>query len=103
MEDREDGFTPVFDDVVRQVGLSGAAVFGCVWRHCQMRHGNCHASMETMGTLLGLSKRTIQKQLDMLEKAKLIVKQERERWYKPPVYVCTYEPVVKRVAEIAML
>lgn len=103
MAERADGFTPLFDDVTRKVGIGAAAVYGCVWRHCQMRHGTCHASMETMSGLLSVSKRTVQKHLDKLEQCGMIVKIKQAHWYVPPTYVCLYEPTVTRVAESSSL
>jgi len=103
MADRKDGFTPIFDDMAQRVGLNVAAVFGCVWRHCQMRHGTCHASLETMSGLLNVSKRTVQKHLDTLEKRGFIRKIEPEHRHMPPTYACLYEPSVTRVAELSML
>jgi len=103
MTDRKDGFTPVFDDVAQKVGLNVAVVFGCVWRHCQMRHGTCHASLETMSGLLNVSKRTVQKHLDTLENRGFIYKASQATWYIPPTYICIYEPSVTRVEEIAIL
>ncbi|MDD1710721.1 MAG: helix-turn-helix domain-containing protein [Methanoregulaceae archaeon] len=64
-----EGFTPIIDEVLNAVGLSAAAVFGRVWRYCQMENGVCYASLKTIGDGLGLSKPTIIKYLGLLVSA----------------------------------
>ena len=43
------GWTPMLDSLVQEFGLVTAAVFGRIWRYCQMPAGICSASMETIG------------------------------------------------------
>ncbi len=65
------GWTPMIDSLVLdpKYGLKGAAVFGVVWRHCQMRDGVCNASLDRMGELVGIKTRdTIIKYLKRLVK-----------------------------------
>jgi len=65
------GWTPMIDSLVLEpkYGLKGAAVFGVVWRHCQMRDGVCKASLDRMGELVGIKTRdTIIKYLKRLVK-----------------------------------
>jgi hypothetical protein len=54
-----DGFTPVIDCLVKEYGLVTAAVFGRIWRFCQMKDGVCQASLETLAEDIGLDKATI--------------------------------------------
>src|SRR3990167_6723420 len=54
-----DGFTPVIDDLAREQGLIRAAVFGRMWRYCQMEDGVCRASLETIASDLGIDKATV--------------------------------------------
>ena len=61
-----DGFTPIIDTMAERYGLVGAAVFGIVWRHCQMKRGVCDASIGTMAEKIGASTRTIQRHLRQL-------------------------------------
>jgi len=98
MKDRGPGFSMVFDDVARDFGLVGAAVFGCVWRHEHMSHGYCHASIDTMATLLGVNESTIRRQLLRLRAAKMIERTEDATPVEPPHYVTTYVPEIKRKA-----
>jgi hypothetical protein len=55
------GFTPVIDAVVADAGLNEALVYGMIWRYCRMSDGICRASTTTIGTRLGLSRRTVQR------------------------------------------
>lgn len=54
-----DGFTPVIDQLAREYGLMRAAVFGRMWRYCQMQDGVCRASLETISTDLGIDRATV--------------------------------------------
>ena len=92
MAERANGFTPIFDGVAREFGLVGAAVFGIVWRHCQMRHGRCHASIETMANLLGVNERTVRRQLVMLAQRNFIRREAAPTPRVPASYVCLYDP-----------
>jgi hypothetical protein len=53
------GFTPVFDSVLRDVGPTGAIVFGVMWRYCQMKDGVCKASHQTISERSSLSLRAV--------------------------------------------
>jgi hypothetical protein len=61
-----DGFTPIIDSVVEDVGIVAAAVFGRIWRYCQMENGVCHASLGTIAAELHLSVRTVIRHSDNL-------------------------------------
>lgn len=63
---RVDGWTPVIDAVVLDVGLVSAAVFGKVWRYCQMPDGICRASQDRLADELGMSRATINTHLSKL-------------------------------------
>ena len=54
-----DGWTPVIDDLIKEVGLMTATVFGVVWRRCQMEDGYCWAAQDNLGKTLGLSRQAI--------------------------------------------
>jgi DNA-binding MarR family transcriptional regulator len=60
------GFTPLIDALTTEVGLVQAAVYGAVWRHCQMRDGICTASQDTLAELLGIHRATILRHLKEL-------------------------------------
>lgn len=61
-----EGFTPLIDSIVRDLGLMSAAVFGRVWRYCQGERGICAASIETIAKELGISYATTQRHLQEL-------------------------------------
>lgn len=61
-----DGFTPVIDTMIPEVGLLTATIFGKVWRYCQMSDGVCKAGQERIADELGLSRPTINTHLSKL-------------------------------------
>ena len=54
-----DGFTPVIDGLVQELGLMSAVIFGRVWRYCQMKDGVCNASLEKIGLSIGVDRITV--------------------------------------------
>jgi len=56
-----EGFTPLMDIVVQEVGLISAAVFGRMWRYCQMKDGVCKASLDRIASEIGMSRKTVQR------------------------------------------
>jgi|GEM_PF-6732579 len=60
------GFTPLIDALVAEEGLVTAAVYGVVWRYCQMADGVCTASQETIAAHLGLTRVTVNAHLRRL-------------------------------------
>lgn len=62
-----EGFTPLMDTVVKDVGITAAAVFGRMWRYCQMSDGVCNASIDTIAEGLGdISRSTIIRHIETL-------------------------------------
>jgi DnaD/phage-associated family protein len=54
------GFTPIFDVVVDEYkDETIAAVFGAIWRFCQLEDGVCKASLETISQSIGVDKVTV--------------------------------------------
>lgn len=64
-----DGFTPLIDGIVLDVGLIGAAVFGKAWRFCQMSDGVCRAAQNRIAKELGISRATVNSYMEKLTKA----------------------------------
>jgi DNA-binding Lrp family transcriptional regulator len=62
-------FTPLMDDLVKELGLVTAAVWGRVWRYAQQENGVCQASHETIASELDLSTRTVIRKLQDLTAA----------------------------------
>lgn len=61
-----EGFTPIIDQLVEETGLVTAAVYGVVWRYCQMRDQVCTASLDKIAGRLGLSYRTVLRHIKVL-------------------------------------
>ena len=64
-----DGFTPLIDGVVMEVGLVSAAVFGKAWRFCQMSDGVCKAAQDRIANELGISRATVNTHMAILTEA----------------------------------
>lgn len=64
-----DGWTPVIDAVVQDVGATTALIFGKAWRYCQMSDNVCKASQDRLADELGLSRATINTHLSKLVEA----------------------------------
>lgn len=80
------GFTPVMDALAQQYGLIGAAVFGKVWRYCQMSDGLCRASMQTIAAGLGIDRTTAHKHVDALVLDGYLIDMTPDRRNAPHVY-----------------
>lgn len=61
-----EGWTPLIDEIVKRHGIVTAAVFGRVWRYCQMPDGICYASQETIATELNISRKTVNEHIEIL-------------------------------------
>jgi len=53
------GWTPVINIIVKDVGLMSAVVFGRMWRFCQMEDGVCKASLEKISEEIGIDRATV--------------------------------------------
>lgn len=61
------GFTPIFDAIVQDYhDETTAAVFGAIWRYCQMQDGVCRASLETIADVIGVNKATVMRHAQIL-------------------------------------
>lgn len=59
-------WTPVVDSLVCDTDLETAAIFGAIWRYCQMEHGECYASRQKIADRVGLSYKTVQRRIAIL-------------------------------------
>jgi hypothetical protein len=66
-------FTPIFDEVCQHAGLVSAAVYGVVWRYCQMSEHVCYATLANIGLQAGVNRRTAVRSLAALEQQGWIV------------------------------
>lgn len=101
-------FTPIFDTVAGDVGTVCAAVYGLVWRYCQLKNKVCSASWETLAKKIHVCTKTIGRHLKALVKAGYIVDLSPDRRYETHHYVCTnkingkastFTPIFETVAE----
>ena len=60
------GFTPIIDVLADELGLVPAAIYGAVWRYCQMQNGVCYASLQTLADKLKLNRRTVERHIKSL-------------------------------------
>ena len=61
-----EGFTPIIDQLVEETGLVTAAVYGVVWRYCQMSDQVCTASLDKIAGRLGVSYSTVLRHIKLL-------------------------------------
>jgi DNA-binding Lrp family transcriptional regulator len=84
-----DGFTPLPDLLVKRYGLFTAAVFGRMWRYCQMQDGVCRATLDTIASELNVSKMTIIRHIETLVYDGFLKDTTPDRKNKPHVYADT--------------
>ena len=61
------GFTPVVDDIVNDVGVMPALIYGAVWRYCDSSSKRiCYASLNKIADRVGLNRRTVIRHLKTL-------------------------------------
>lgn len=66
-------FTPLLDSLVDEFGIVTAAVFGRVWRYCQMERGYCHAEQSRIAEELNISRETVNRSIKELVKCGYLV------------------------------
>jgi hypothetical protein len=59
-------FTPVLDTLTDNYGLITSAVFGRIWRYCQMDKGYCHAEQTRIAEQLGITRETVNRAIKVL-------------------------------------
>lgn len=84
-----DGFTPLPDMLVNRYGIVTAAVWGRMWRYCQMENGVCQATLETIGRELNLDKSTILRHAETLVADGFFIDKTPDLRNRPHTYVDT--------------
>jgi len=84
-----DGFTPLPDLLVKRYGIIAAAVWGRMWRYCQMADGVCRAALDTIAEELDLSRPTIIKHIETLVADGFLFDKTPDLKNKPHIYVDT--------------
>jgi len=83
------GFTPVIDALVDELDLMTAIVYGVAWRYCQMEDGVCRASLETIASRVGISRKTVERHMKALCEAGYLKDLTPEVRNKPHTYADT--------------
>lgn len=98
------GFTPLFDCIVSEIGLAAAAVYGSVWRYCQMKDKVCKAPVKKIAERAGLKDRATITQLKNLCVSGYIEDCTPDLRNKPHTYKLTDKATLKGeiVAESTM-
>lgn len=86
----------VFRFVAEDVGTRCAAVYGAIWFYEQGRDGYAHPSLDTMSTLTGMSKSTVQRCLRKLQTTGYIERISEPADHTPPGYLTQRGPKPKR-------
>ena len=93
----KNGFTFVPDEIINEIDLLTAVVYGKIWRYCQLKDGVCKASLSTMSSELRLDKRTIRARIRKLISSGYIRDLTPDLVHRPHVYVLTdKKPLEKR-------
>ena len=82
-----DGFTPMFDELTKKHGVMTSAVFGTIWRYCQMERKCCDAALDTIGKRMGVNKRTIIRHLEILVKDGYLTDATPDLKHRPHTYI----------------
>lgn len=90
----ESYFTPVPDYLVEKYDLITAALWGRVWRYCQMSNGICSASQETLAAELGISVKTVERRLKILERGRYIKDLSPKVKNRPHIYQDTGKIII---------
>lgn len=84
-----DGWTPVIDDLVKEVGVMAALIYGRVWRYCQMDDKACWAAQGTIAEEYGISPDTVGRSLEKLVNAGYLIASNGSGNIKTKVYTLT--------------
>lgn len=93
------GFAPLLDTILQQYGLYTAAVYGEIWRYCQMRNSVCYASVQTIADKLNISYQTAFTHLKELVDAGYIEDLTPEYTNRPHNYRVTGKAGIRTVSE----
>lgn len=80
-------FTPVSHSLAQEVGLVCAAVYGVVWRYCQMKDGICKASLDTLGSDISVDRATVMRSIKKLCELGYLLDQTPDRRNAPHTYI----------------
>lgn len=83
------GFTPVPDQLIEEFNVTVAAIYGVVWRYCQMEDRVCKASLEKVGARVGMSAKSAERHVSTLVEAGYLTDLTPDVKHKPHEYALT--------------
>lgn len=86
-QDDTGDFTMVSHQLAAKVGLVCAAVYGAVWRYCNMKEGNCRASYGTIGENINVDRRTVIRSIEKLCRLGYLVDTTPDCRHAPHAYI----------------
>ena len=66
-------FTYLWDWAVEEVGFEAAAVYGVIYRYCEMRDQKCYASIDTLAAHVGMTRQRFSRHLKTLVERGLVI------------------------------
>lgn len=82
-------FTPVLDTIVKDIDLLAGAVYGRIWRYEQGKQKVCRAAINRIASDLGISPKTVERRINILEEKGYLKDLTPDRRNKPHDYVTT--------------
>jgi DNA-binding MarR family transcriptional regulator len=79
-------FTPTLDALTEKYGLITSAVFGRIWRYCQMSEGYCHAQQKQIAKQLGISRGPVNRAIKVLVKDGYIEDSTQNKFGRTRIY-----------------
>lgn len=80
------GWTPLIDALVRKHGIVVSAVFGRMWRYCQLDDGVCRATIDTIAAELNISRMTVIRHQELLVRDGYLLDTTPDRRNAPHIY-----------------
>lgn len=80
-------FTMVSHLLAQEVGLVCAAVYGAVWKKCQLEDGVCKASLDTLGSEIHIDRATVMRSIKKLCELGYLLDQTPGRRNAPHTYI----------------
>ncbi len=82
------------DELVKIYGREGATVYGVIWRYTQMESGKCTVSQARIGRRAGLSRKTVNKYIQLLIASGFIADETPGLKNRAHTYSMLIEPVI---------
>lgn len=80
------GVTWISDILLERYGMVGANVFGVIQRHCEVGGGFCYARQEDLGSMIGVTRATVNRWIKILCEDGYLVDRTPYYFSRPHVY-----------------